>query len=76
VIEGELRGRTLEADNVEIGVSGRVKADIRAQRVAIAEGGSLNGHVEMEGPAESPAPVVFKEKRASRDGGPPASGRS
>lgn len=66
VVEGEVTGRTLEAEKVEIGASARVRADVRARRVAIAEGGFLEGHVHMddaEGPRE---PTVFTEKRQPR----------
>jgi cytoskeletal protein CcmA (bactofilin family) len=70
VVEGEMTGRTLVAENVEIGHSARVQADIRAHKVAIAEGGFLQGHVEMEDPKASPGPVTFKEKRESREPGP------
>jgi cytoskeletal protein CcmA (bactofilin family) len=69
VVEGEITGRALVAENVEIGVSARVWADVRAHTVAIAEGGFLQGHVEMEDAAGSPAPVTFKEKRDTRDRG-------
>jgi len=63
VIEGEVTARTVEADKVEIGALARVRADVRARRVAIAEGGFLEGHVHME-VAEDPGPVVFfREKR-------------
>jgi len=70
VVEGEVAGRALEAQRVEIGASGRVRADIHAERVAIAEGGLFEGDVRMAAAAEGPEPVVFKEKRGQpREGG-------
>lgn len=72
VVEGEVAGRALEAQRVEIGASARVRADIRAERVAIAEGGFFQGDVRMAA-SEAPQPTVFKEKRGpARPGGGPA----
>jgi cytoskeletal protein CcmA (bactofilin family) len=69
VVEGEMTGSSLVAEKVEIRVAARVVADVRARTVAIAEGGFLQGHVEMEDPGESPAPVTFREKRETRERG-------
>lgn len=63
VIEGEVTGETLEAEKVEIGSSARVRANVRAPRVAIAEGGFFEGHVHMDEAGPSLQPVRFKEKR-------------
>jgi cytoskeletal protein CcmA (bactofilin family) len=64
VVEGEVAGHALEAQSVEIGASARVHADIRADRVAIAEGGFFEGDVRI-GAKDALEPTVFKEKRAS-----------
>ena len=64
LVEGEVSGHSLEAQRVEIGATARVRADIHAERVAIAEGGLFEGKVRM-GVAEAPAPVVFREKRGA-----------
>jgi len=68
VVEGELSGATLAAGKVEIGATARVRADIRARTVAIAEGAFFDGQVHMEGrDAEGPeGPVRFREKRKGR----------
>jgi cytoskeletal protein CcmA (bactofilin family) len=63
VIEGEVTGETLEAEKVEIGARARVRANVRAPRVAIAEGGFLEGHVHMDETGQPGQPVLFKEKR-------------
>jgi cytoskeletal protein CcmA (bactofilin family) len=66
VVEGELTGRTLVADRVEIGATGRVRANIRAPLVAIAEGAFFEGQVDMESADGSAGPTAFKEKRKGR----------
>ncbi len=66
VVEGEVAGRTLTAEKVEIGAAGRVRANLRARLVAIAEGAFFDGQVHMdnrEGPADR---VTFTEKRKPR----------
>jgi cytoskeletal protein CcmA (bactofilin family) len=63
VVEGEVTGQTLEADKVEIGATARVRANVRAPRVAIAEGGFLEGHVHMDEAGQPGEPVRFTEKR-------------
>ena len=67
VVEGEVSGRTLTAEKVEIGAAARVRANVRARVVAIAEGAFFDGQVHMdnrEGPADA---QTFKEKRKPRD---------
>ena len=63
VIEGELSATTLLAQKVEIGAHARVRANVRARVVAIAEGALFDGEVHMEDHAGPP--VAFKEKRQS-----------
>jgi cytoskeletal protein CcmA (bactofilin family) len=72
VVEGEVAGKKLEAQRVEIGASARVHSDIHADRVAIAEGGFFQGDVQM-GTKDAQQPTVFKEKRgpAPEAGGQP-----
>lgn len=72
VVEGEVSGRSLEAQRVEIGATARVRADVHADRVAIAEGGVFEGEIRMGGTADAPAPFVFREKRGTaREDEPP-----
>jgi cytoskeletal protein CcmA (bactofilin family) len=73
VVHGEIEGRTLTAERVEIGGAARVHADIRAHRVAIADGGVFEGRVQMDDGAAPSDPLTFKEKRKGpREGEPPA----
>jgi cytoskeletal protein CcmA (bactofilin family) len=63
VVQGEVSGQTLVAGKVEIGAAARVRANVRARVVAIAEGASFDGEVhtqDSEGPA---GPLAFTEKR-------------
>lgn len=68
VVEGEVSGRTLVAEKIEIGAAARVRANVRARVVAIAEGAFFDGQVHMDG-REGPADTTtFTEKRKPRDG--------
>ena len=72
VIEGEVAGESLVAEKVEIGALARVKANLRARTVAIAEGAFFDGQVSMEGRDGPLVTFSFKEKRKGRspdDGG-------
>ncbi len=63
VVEGELTGTTVVAEKVEIGTSARVRANVHARVVAIADGAYFAGEVHMEGPEGQGAPIAFREKR-------------
>jgi cytoskeletal protein CcmA (bactofilin family) len=47
-LAGELRGSVLAAGTVHIREGGRLVGDVRARRLAIDDGGSLEGAVEMD----------------------------
>jgi cytoskeletal protein CcmA (bactofilin family) len=80
VIEGALEGRLAVSGRLELSSTARVRADIEAPTVAIAEGSVFDGRVNMGGLAEEPegaartAPVpgaapqsmTFREKRKHR----------
>jgi cytoskeletal protein CcmA (bactofilin family) len=66
IVEGEVAGRTLTAEKIEIGAAARVRANVRAQVVAIAEGAFFDGQVHMEGRSGPAAPTAFREKRRNR----------
>jgi len=66
VVEGEVAGRVLVAEKVEIGGTARVGANVRARVVAIAEGAFFDGQVHMEGRSGPAAPTSFHEKRRGR----------
>lgn len=61
VVAGEVEAGTLTAEKVEIRASARVRATIRAQRVAIADGALYEGDLQTQGPAGSAH--VFSERR-------------
>lgn len=60
VVEGELQGDIVARGKVELGASARVKADIRARAIAIADGCFFDGQIHMEGGEDH---VRFQEKR-------------
>lgn len=64
-IEGELEGRVDARGKVELGARARVKADIHARGIAVAEGCVFDGQVHMDGGEER---VTFQEKRKARPG--------
>jgi cytoskeletal protein CcmA (bactofilin family) len=63
VVEGQVDGPAVVADKVEIGKSARVRSNIEARVVAIADGAFFEGAVRMDEPG---APVSFREKRGAR----------
>lgn len=48
-IHGEVVGRVTAGERVEVGASGSVKGDVTAPRMAMAEGGLVQGRVELRG---------------------------
>jgi cytoskeletal protein CcmA (bactofilin family) len=71
VVDGEVSGRVLIAEKVEVGAGARVRANVRARVVAIAEGAFFDGQVHMEGRSGPAAPTNFREKRRGRRGNDP-----
>jgi cytoskeletal protein CcmA (bactofilin family) len=65
VVSGEVEAGTLTAEKVEIRATARVRATIRAQRVAIADGALYEGDLQTQQPAG--AALVFSERRAGSD---------
>jgi cytoskeletal protein CcmA (bactofilin family) len=63
IVEGELLGDIVARGKVELGANARVKADIRARAIAIADGCFFDGQIHMEGDEER---VRFREKRRNR----------
>lgn len=66
VIEGEVSGRALVAERIEIGAAARVRARVRAKLVAIAEGAVFDGQVHMKGRRGAGGAMAFQEKRKGR----------
>lgn len=63
VIEGEVEGRLVKGRKVEIGASSRVRAQVRARIVAIAEGAYFDGQIHMDARSGGTARLSFQEKR-------------
>ena len=53
VVNGALVGNIVADDKVEIASSGSVEGDIRAPRVALADGSSFKGSIDMGNPAST-----------------------
>ena len=62
-IEGELEGQIEARGKVELGARSRVKAEIRARGIAIADGCLFDGAIHVEG---GEGWVTFQEKRKPR----------
>jgi cytoskeletal protein CcmA (bactofilin family) len=65
IIEGEIKGNIESAEQVELRTEGRVTGDINTTIIAIAEGGSFNGKIQM--PRKKDKPISFVEKRIGGD---------
>jgi len=66
MIAGEVEAGTLTAEKIEIRASARVRATVRALRVAIADGALYEGDLQTQDPESGP--LLFREKR--KDGEP------
>jgi cytoskeletal protein CcmA (bactofilin family) len=70
VIEGELQGRLAARGRVELRATAKVRADVHAATVAIAEGCFFDGRIHMGGGGEGErGPTHFREKRRRRGRG-------
>lgn len=47
-VEGEVRGDVVASDAVAVRPGGRLLGDVRARRISIDDGGSLQGGIEMD----------------------------
>ena len=72
VVHGKLTGNVSADDKVEIASTGSVKGDIRAPRVAILDGATFKGGIDMGGEAEAKS-GKFKEP-PHRSGTAPVAG--
>lgn len=61
MIAGEVEAGTVTAEKVEIRATARVRATVRALRVAIADGALYEGDLQTQDPASGP--VLFRERR-------------
>jgi cytoskeletal protein CcmA (bactofilin family) len=67
VVEGELEGPLTARGRVELRPTARVRGDIEADSVAMADGCYFEGHIHMAGGPRA-QPTSFHEKRAPRPG--------
>ena len=63
VVNGQVTGNITATDRIEISESGSVQGDLRAQRVALADGATFRGAIDMKpadktGPTRSTAPAT------------------
>ena len=66
IIEGEIRGDIEGAEHVELRAEGRVFGNIYTDLIAIAEGGSFNGEIQMPRRKEKPTSLVERRIGASK----------
>jgi len=64
VVEGEVDGRISAEKKVELRPTCKVRGDVAAKTVAMAEGAFFEGRISMNGDGE-PRRIYFKEKRQS-----------
>ncbi len=55
LIEGEVKGDVTADDKVELSTTGSLQGDIRAPRVALANGARFKGSIDMDGGASAAA---------------------
>jgi len=68
VVEGEVTGNVAANEKVELTASGRVKGDIVAPRVVIADGAQFKGMVDMsDNKASSSRPSIASIKKSDSD---------
>lgn len=72
VVEGEVQGRLSVRGRVELHASARVRGDIEARTVALADGCFFDGRIHMTGREAPGAPTTFREKRKPRGRQAPA----
>ena len=63
VVLGEVAGNIEAAERISIGGGGTVNGDIKAPRVAIAEGATFSGSIDMQ-PGQRPNRTRSKSRRA------------
>jgi cytoskeletal protein CcmA (bactofilin family) len=63
VVEGEVTGLSMAAQRIEIGATARVRSNIRARVLTIAEGASVEGDLHMDNTDAPGRLTTFTEKR-------------
>ena len=67
VVVGQVVGNITADDKVEVAPSGSVQGDVRAPRVAIADGAKFKGSIDMERKAPGAAATVSASQRESQE---------
>lgn len=65
VVEGQVDGKIDAADKLELRATCRVKGDVSATTLAIADGSFFQGRVQMKEGGKAPQQIRFQEKRQS-----------
>ena len=65
VVEGRVDGTIAAAEKLELRATCRVKSDVTANTLAIAEGSFFQGRVQMPEGGAAPRQIRFQEKRKS-----------
>lgn len=63
VVGGVVHGAIRATDRVEVQAGALVSGDITTKRIAVAEGGTLNGQIRMSDPASEPTAKPAAESR-------------
>jgi cytoskeletal protein CcmA (bactofilin family) len=63
VVEGTIEGPSVTADKLEIGATGHVRADLRVRRIAVEDGATIDGEVQMTGEEGVDGVTLFTERR-------------
>jgi len=63
IVEGEVKGNLHAADRVELRKSARLKGDISASKLLVAEGAAFVGHCSIGPDAQKMAPPVLPTNR-------------
>jgi len=72
IVNGQVTGNITASDRIEITPSGSVQGDLRAQRVALADGATFRGAIDMK-PADkaaAPRPAAPAPRPAAEAPGP------
>ncbi len=63
VVEGRVKGKIAAEEKVELRATCRVKGDVSASSLAIADGSFFRGQVHMNEGGKPPRQIQFQEKR-------------
>ena len=67
VVGGVVHGAIRATDRVEVQAGALVSGDITTKRIAVAEGGTLNGQIRMSEPGSEPKPATESRSQAKSE---------